>query len=231
MNKKMKFTLVGILATISIIIAVNFNRIKFVISILHIYKNNNIVSEQIDQKDKPIVENPLLNIVKNETPVDNNINHVDNQNHNSILPKKLEESTQSNEPAKYNKDPILESQSLVSIAALYNEKLESMESEFLRELEDLISRGYEEYNSGKISTSELGSKYLTEGSNLEKYSDRRFNALVKEMETKLIENGHDTNLVKYVNTYYKSFKAAKKDSILNKALKYKNNESIKIGGH
>ncbi|MBU5436830.1 hypothetical protein KQI42_02350 [Tissierella sp. MSJ-40] len=225
MKKKsnFKYFLIGILALIVVLIFINFDKIKFTIGMISSYskfKNKEDITnvDDVDDNKELIVENPLLKVIEKEESVDkedNSVDAVDNSNNNG-------ESNKNGKPGE-KKDAIEENtngKSYISIVSEYNSKFESLQTEFEGDLNALISKGYAEYKAGEISTAKLANKYISEGSKLEKESDNKFYAVLKEMEEELEDNGHDTSITKDVKSYYESFKSTKKNKLLTKGKKY-----------
>ncbi len=212
MKNKSKYVIIGILTLAYIIISLNFHKIKFALNIIDIYNTGNKYEKEIQEKEdiNDIVENPLYFIIETEKPVENpkyNADIVDNQD------KTIENNETNTNSLNQNK---IEKESLSNIADKYNKKLESLQNEFLDKLNDLISSGYEEYKSGKVSTTKLASKYISEGSNLEQECDKKVYSIIDELEKELIANDYDTSLVAEVKNYYKSFKQKEKERLFNK---------------
>ena len=105
------------------------------------------------------MDNPLLSIIETVDTVDNQDQAVDKS---------------TNDEDK--------NEQYVAIAKEYNEKFEDIHGTFDVELNSLISKGIEEYRIGKISSTALANKYLSQGSKLEKIADNEFNNIVKTME-------------------------------------------------
>lgn len=212
-----KYVLIGILALIVVLIFINFDKIKFTIGMISSYnkfKNEEDITSIEDNGDDKelIVENPLLKVIEKEESVDkedNSVDAVDNSNKNG-KPGDKKDAIEENSNGK----------SYISIVSEYNSKFESLQDEFEGDLNALISKGYAEYKSGEISTAKLANKYISEGSKLEKESDNKFYAVLKEMEKELEDNGHDTSITKDVKSYYESFKSTKKNKLLTKGKKY-----------
>src|SRR5690606_11288753 len=130
MKNRRFLILIGILGLIAIVIYMNFHRFKFALNMVSLYKNKSINHENEinDEEVKDIVENPLSKVTEIEEP-------VDNDGDDSQI---VEETTPSSKEDYQNK------QSLKTIANKYNEELGSIQNEFLKELNKLISSGYEE---------------------------------------------------------------------------------------
>lgn len=204
MKNRRFLILIGILGVIAIVVYMNFHRFKFALNMVSLYKNKSINHENEinDEEVKDIVENPLSKVTEIEEP-------VDNDGDDSQI---VEETTPSSEEDRQNK------LSLKTIANKYNEELESIQNEFLKELNELISSGYEEYKSGEVSTTKLATKYINEGANLEKICDKKVYATIDKMKKELKDNGHDTSLANEVEEYYEAFKQREKEKLFNKAL-------------
>ena len=228
MNRKNKFILIGIVIILYLIIVVNFHKIRFGLSLLHLYsqekKADNLPDETVTTK--PIVDNPLQNIldsIDNEDKLANSHNTqeesvdkpIDNVAH-------VEEQKKSRDIKDTKKtDVVLDNkESYISIVSIYNNKLLDLKSNFEDELDELIEQGIEEYSTGKVSNTKLANKYLSLGSDLEKSSDSRFNKVLKEMEKELKNNDHTTSIIKEIKDYYISFKNAKKTDLINRGMKY-----------
>lgn len=114
----------------------------------------------------------------------------------------------------------VDDKSYVSVVSDFNNKFGLLEKDYEAKLDSLIKVGYEEYKSGELSTAKLASKYINEGSRLEADCDANFNAMVKEMEKELKDNGHDTSVVKDLREYYSSYKKSSRSQLMGKAKKY-----------
>lgn len=210
MSRRNKLVLVGILAILYIIIALNFHKIKFAIGMLNLYSVES-KTESAEEKlnPSPPVENPLEIIIKTDDPVDKPSEPVDSED------KILEEESEKSPAPKLEEDK----KSYLSIVSDYNNKLEALRSEFEGELSALMAQAIEDYSKGESSTLQLASQYLSSGTRLEKSSDSRFNQVVKDMEKELKANGHDTSIIKDIRAYYTSFKSAKKSDLLGRGMK------------
>ena len=221
MKKKsnFKYVVLGILAVVAIVGFMNYDKIKFGLSMMKSYKEVKDLEKVVDSNDDEelAVENPLLEVLNQQGSVDNGEDDVDTEDSSSNEDKSNEgKDTSKEEPNK------LASKSYITIVSEYNEKFGDLQSEFEGALSGIISNGYAEYKSGDHTVASLANKYLSEGSRLEKQSDAKFNAILKEMEKELKANGHDTSITKDVKAYYNSFKNAKKNSLLSKGSKYVN---------
>ena len=209
MNRKKKLVLVGIIAIFYLIIAVNFHKIRFALSILNLYNQEKKTETVIDNpaNSKPIVENPLKDIVES----------VDDEDKPLVLQDSENDILANTEPEVIKEDNTVvhTKKSYTDIVNEYNSILEDLKSSFENELDALIQNGIEEYSKGDISGSKLANKYLSIGADLENSSDTRFNKVLKNMEKELKENGYSTSIVKEIKDYYTSFKNNKKVELIN----------------
>lgn len=215
-NRKKRLILIGILAVVYIIIAVNFHKIRFALSILRLYGHDKKIESPVgDNSDnKPIVDNPLKDILDSVDSVDKSGNTEDNPNGN------VDKSVENVGEQKNNPDIKDTDKSYISIISKYNIIFEELRSSFEGDLDTLIKQGIKEYSKGEISNTKLANKYLSIGADLEKSSDARFNKVLKEMEKELKSNGHDTSIVKDIKNYYTSFKDAKKTDLIERGMKH-----------
>lgn len=230
MSRKKKLVLTGILAIIYIVIALNFHKIKFAISMFNLYsietktETESTTSEQ-ENKAKSPVENPLEIIIQIDKPVDKQDEVVDSTDKSLESPDNGDDHIDhvtDNQPSKKPKPTNTKDDSkpsYISIVNDYNNKLEALRSDFEKELGDLMARAMADYSKGELSTIQLASKYLSSGTKLEKSSDSRFNEVVKDMEKELKTNGYDTAVIKDVKAYYTSFKETKKSDLISRGMK------------
>ncbi|WP_353095812.1 hypothetical protein [Tissierella praeacuta] len=216
-SRKNKLILIGILAIIYIIIAVNFHKIRFALSLLRLYGKEKKIESSIEddtniENNIPVVDNPIKNILNSVDNVDKPENTEDGTNGT------VDKVDTVNEEKKEitNKDT---KKSYISIINEYNIIFEDLKSTFESELNALIKESIKEYSKGETSNSKLANKYLSIGSDLEKSSDEKFNKILKEMEKELKNNGHDTSIVKDIKEYYTSFKNAKKMDLIARGMK------------
>lgn len=219
MKKKSKLIFIGILAIIFLIIAINFHKIRFVLSMLSLYNQEKKI-EFVDnnlENTKIVVDNPLQSILIVENNVDNIENNV------VVIPQNESYIEQNKEIVDKNDNKTNTSttkKSYINIIDEFNIKLESLRSTFEYELDSLIAQSFAEYVKGDISNISLASKYLLAGSKLEKSSDSKFNTVIKEMEKELENNGYSTSIVNNIKNYYISIKKAKKIDLINRGMKY-----------
>ena len=212
MKNKSKYIFNGVLTITCLIVLLNFHKIKFTLNMIKIFSESSKYEEETKNSEdiNDNVKNPLYSIIDSEKSVEGteyNIDAVDNQ-YGSI------ENNRTNiDSLKQNK---VERKSLSSIADKYNGKLVSIQVEFLDKLNILIDSAYREYKSGQIPTAKLASKYITEGSNLEKECDKKVYAIIDEMEKELIANDHDTLLAAEVKSYYRASKEREKEKLFSK---------------
>lgn len=218
-KKKSKLIFIGILAIIFLIIAINFHKIRFVLSMLSLYNQEKKI-EFVDnnlENTKIVVDNPLQSILIVENNVDNIENNV------VVIPQNESYIEQNKEIVDKNDNKTNTSttkKSYINIIDEFNIKLESLRSTFEYELDSLIAQSFAEYVKGDISNISLASKYLLAGSKLEKSSDSKFNTVIKEMEKELENNGYSTSIVNNIKNYYISIKKAKKIDLINRGMKY-----------
>ena len=219
MNRKNKLILIGIIAILYLVIVLNFHKIRFALSILHLYGQEKKMDSSLDTTSttKPIVDNPLQDILKS---VNNVGNHEDVDNNNDLVVDKSVDKVDSLKIKDKTSNIKNTERSYINIVSEYNNKLLDLKSTFEGELDALIQNGIEEYSKGQISSTKLANKYLSLGADLEKSSDLRFNKVLKEMEKSLKNNGHETYIIKDIKDYYISFKNTKKTEIIGRGMKY-----------
>ncbi len=219
MNRKNKLILIGIIAILYLVIVLNFHKIRFALSILHLYGQEKKMDSSLDTTSttKPIVDNPLQDILKS---VNNVGNHEDVDNNDDLVVDKSVDKVDSLKIKDKTSDIKNTERSYINIVSEYNNKLLDLKSTFEGELDALIQNGIEEYSKGQISSTKLANKYLSLGADLEKSSDLRFNKVLKEMEKSLKNNGHETSIIKDIKDYYISFKNTKKTEIIGRGMKY-----------
>lgn len=219
MNRKNKLILIGIIAILYLVIVLNFHKIRFALSILHLYGQEKKMDSSLDTTSttKPIVDNPLQDILKS---VNNVGNHEDVDNNDDLVVDKSVDKVDSLKIKDKTSDIKNTERSYINIVSEYNNKLLDLKSTFEGELDALIQNGIEEYSKGQISSTKLANKYLSLGADLEKSSDLRFNKVLKDMEKSLKNNGHETSIIKDIKDYYISFKNTKKTEIIGRGMKY-----------
>lgn len=224
MKRKNKLVLTGILAIIYIIIALNFHRIKFALSMFRIYSEEKKIESVDDNTEKThelVMDNPLESILSKVDNVDNTNENEDEKDETVDKPGgKGDVSGQSDKNDKGNVVKNDSKRSYESIINEYNIQFENLKAAFEGELDALIGQGVKEYKEGNLSTSQLASRYLSTGAKLEKISDDKFNSVLKNMEKELKANGHDTSIVKEVKSYYNSFKESKKSDLIGRGMKH-----------
>ena len=233
MNRKKKLIVTGILAIVCIIIAINFHNIKFAFSLFELYSDEKKVESIVgseDNGDSPVLVNPLEIILEEEEGVVGDVADVDEGNKDDKDDHSVEHPSKSTNnsakaydhsvehPAKSTNDSAKAYKEIISD---YNIELKNLRSDFEKELGNLISDGINEYSKDDLSVNQLASKYLFSGAKLEKESDSRFNAIVKDMEQELKANGHDTLIINQVKKYYHDFKNNKKTDLINRGMKRK----------
>ncbi|AOY75626.1 hypothetical protein [Clostridium formicaceticum] len=106
------------------------------------------------------------------------------------------------------------------IADNYRPRLERLEATALERIDVLFQRAHEEYNQqkaeGKVNKTQLARKYLQAAAMLEESVEGRFNELLKEMETELLQNQLPTDLVKEARDQYDQAIKQKKTSMFSK---------------
>lgn len=237
MKNKKNLIIIIVLATIFIVMAVNFHKIKFTVSILRLYnQERSIITPLDDQGNTEIpMDDPLKEILSSSNKIshdesikdDNNSDPSDNindyninisrpeTNKNKVENVKSLDSLTDKEPLK-NKTP----KPYIDIVVEFNKTLESLQSTFEGELKALVDQGIKEYSRGELSNNKLASKYISIGSELEKVCDSKFNKVIKEMERELKSNNHPSSISKDIKKYYNSFKDAKKADLINHGKKY-----------
>lgn len=241
MNKKIKLVFIISLLTLSLIIGINIDKIKFGISLLEIYRHSSPKEDLSSSRDKnnnikTPVENPLEKILGQAEAVDNptlagDIKDKPDPTKNDTsseeglikdLPinneKDAEKPVKNSGKAGEDTDNESAPRSLKSITEEYNREFLALQNEFEKTLSSLVFEAYNQYKSGQYSKSKLADIYLEKGVELEKSADKRFYALLKEYENDLEENSHDTTIVKELKTYYENFKMERKSEMINKGM-------------
>ena len=225
-NRNMKYILIISVFVGTLIIGINFDNIKFSLSMFDIYRNAKIEEKSNSPIKKEPVENPLLKIIENEKTVDN---MVGNSNTALDTPEKvvrleeveeIEEDSQkimSETSTADNVSNLVETRSIHTITKDYNDKLTNLQREFENELNILIKSAINDYNAG-VSNTKLANMYIEKGSELEKYSDAKFYSLLGEMEVELKENSHNTIIIDEVKLYYETFKSDKKALLMSEGI-------------
>ncbi len=106
------------------------------------------------------------------------------------------------------------------ILGVYKSRFEGLQGQQEGKLYSLLEQGKEEYISGgskKTSIVSLGPKYLKMANNLEKQTNREFNALINELETELRNNSYETGVVKEIRNYYNYCKKSLRARLVNEA--------------
>lgn len=203
---KGKYIILGILAIILVLIAVNWGNIKILIGIMSNKTESDINAEKIELDE---IKNPLLDIIE-EDKKDGKDSSPDNKDNADV--KKGDNTTESNP----DKDQLY-----TEILTKYNNKFETLQNDFEGQLDAMVREGYEEYKNGNVSKMKLAGKYMSMSQSLENESDANFNQVLKEMENELKDNGLDSDIAKDVGAYYKNYKEKKKIDILSKGSKVK----------
>lgn len=212
--KHVLLSIVGILCIVAIL---NLNKIKFLLNMFISYsKVNNENYEDLTNVDDDLVvkENPLLSIVDETDDRENIISDssIIDDNPNSNETKNNDDNDNSISKVKHK--------SYKSIISDFNNKFELLQKDYEAKLNNLVKSGYDEYTSGKVSKTKLATKYINEGSRLEKECDGNFNNMLKEMEKELETNGHDISIVKDLKEYYNSYKETRRSQLIGKAKGY-----------
>ena len=215
MDNKAKKIIIAILLIILVVIALNFQKIKFTLSMLDAFK----VTEDKDYVDedngKETLTNPLddfLHADQKELSESDEQENIETDN-DDILEQDTEgknDDEQANDTGKSKED----------IVRKYNEELASIQSKFEGDLYGLIGQAKDEYLQGNTNSTSLGFKYIGLATNLEQACDSQVYGIIDNMEKDLKDNGHTTELADYARSYYKSFKTAQKESLLSEVKKY-----------
>lgn len=227
MNLKLKtrIFIVVVLASIFLVLVLNVHKIKFGLSMLSIYNNRNkieVVQEIDSEKKLSPIRNPLEDILLSK----------DENNMDEVKSIELKPTETSKEPTPPNKT-ILESptntttientrKSYLKIIEEYNSTLVNLHVKFESDLNNLINQGIEDYRYESMSKSDLLTKYLNKGAELEKSSDKQFNSILKEMKKELEDNNHETSVIDKLSDYYNSFKMSKKNDIIDRGMAHMN---------
>lgn len=218
---KNKKTWVGIiiLLLIVLIVSINFHKIRFALSMLDIYTKNtkeSTISEDNQDETDPVVDNPLDSIVGAEPSVESTENNVDKANVHKAETDDIAQ-VEVNPVDKSEEKKQASTKSVKTIATKYNQELTEIQNNFQGELNSLVQEGYNEYKSGKLSTTQLANKYISQGASLEKKCDQLVYSHLEDIKKELKENGHDTSLVNEIKSYYENFKEKEKNKLFEKA--------------
>lgn len=235
-KNRVAYILVIILIFGVVVTYINLDKIRFVLSMMNSYKEtkNSQVNVDNNSPTPKVVENPLLKIINEDEIVDNSTSNEDKVEESPIQSLDSEEEDKSPDNVKPNEDFSIENNKVndtekptdtkvkdyKTIVTTYNEELASLQSEFEKELNNLIEAAINDYTSNNIPKTKLASKYITEGSKLEKSSDNKFYSLLKKMENELKANSHDISLIKDVAKYYENYKSEKKSSLISEGMEY-----------
>ena len=176
-------------------------------------KKTENIAEDHNEDENVVLHNPLESIINAENNKDDEIESVDVTSPSENKPKDTPPTSKPETDSK---------KSYISIVNDYNSKFESLRSNFEGDLNNLLVQGAADYSSGKVSSAKLAATYMSSGATLEKASDVKFKAIVKEMEKDLKNNGHDTAIVKEIESYYTSFKNSKKSALISKGMDHLN---------
>lgn len=199
----------------------NFHKIKFAFNMLSLYTKNTkertITEDDQDQRN-PVVDNPFDSIINSELPAEDteDLGESTEDNNENIDIDYVSQEEES--PV----DEILEKEeasrkSVKTIALKYNQELTDIQNNFQGELNSLVQEGYREYKSGQLSTTQLANKYISQGASLEKKCDKLVYSSLENIKKELKENGHGTDLVNELKSYYESFKEVEKNKLFDKA--------------
>lgn len=230
--KKRNMALILVLVAIAIVSFMNFDKIKFLFSMVDIYITEN---KEVEEETNPTVPvNPLdqFNLDElagedeNKDPSGLNSPEEDMkaEDENSVKAP-MEENKDKTEKNPTNKDPAKlnnkrDDNSLESIAIEYNSKFKSLQDEFLSSLDGLVAKAASEYLDESSSSTQIASKYISQASSLEKSCDVKMDSMLKDLKLELDKNGYETSLVADIKDYYRSFKKNKKTDFLNTAKKH-----------
>lgn len=179
MNKRKKtYLCMSILLFLVLLVAINFNKIKFMANMIGDYMNSgsDMGANINSNSDIGEIKNPL-----------NEVNE-----------------SQNNKGKQTNKDD----SNYVEVISKYNSEFEMLKSDFEAKLDSLVQVGFKEYSSGDISTSKLANKYITEGTRLEEEVDRNFNILLDKLKEELDSNDHSTDITKNLKAHYRDYKSS-----------------------
>lgn len=224
---------------ISIVLLLNFSKIKFVFNMLYIYLDP-IKSIENNKNSEKSINNPLKSLSEDPkhkskdkkdnipyaptTQKSNDNNSLDvseNEVHKDYAKSNVNIKDEHNTKIEENQSIDVKKKTLIDIATKYNKRFEALQTSYLNDLDNLISEASIDYNKGDLSASQIASKYISKGTDLEKSCDKKINSILKELENELTSNGHDTSLVQDVKSYYNSFKKNKKSDLLDKAKEYR----------
>lgn len=208
-KSKKKIILVASLLIILLVVILNLNKIKLALDVYNIYneeKDLDQASEEGEEDFDSEKENPLKPLLGDEDEEDPEETIADGDAESAEADKLSGQGAQDK--------PVKQSDPYIAIIDNYNGRLEGLQSSFQADINGLVSSAMDDYKSGSYSKSQLASKYLSAGSQLESASDKRFNALIQEMEGELESNGFDKEIVDEISIYYSNFKNAEKRAII-----------------
>lgn len=232
-KKRFKIIFPVVFTIIMLLSVFNSHRIKFLVDMVKIYnsteKGTNIVGKEPYETNPINIENPLEAIIKesaNKSPIGNKdkSNHIGSTPSNIVA--KPNDSTNKNISSISNKNEKTSDEkrekSVKEYSAIikkYNTALVELQADFQVDLDTMVKEGIADYNSG-MSYSQMFSKYLDYGANLEKNSDKKFNLVLKNIQKELRDNGHNTSIIGEIQDYYNSTKKAIKNDIINRGMKH-----------
>lgn len=214
-KKKTKYIVLGIVGILVILVLLNWGNIKFMFDMMNSYKKYEDVEKTPESEKEDAFEdkNPLLEAIEKEKVKTNSETQGTTEDEKDDSSSVNESNKKNENVEKPNKE------TYVTILSKYNDKFASLQSDYEGKLNSLVVEGYNDYKSGHISNSKLASKYIAQGRTMEKESDEKVNALLKEMERDLKANGLDTSIVKDVKNYYYEYKEMRRGEIMAKAKK------------
>lgn len=168
-------------------------------------------TDDYDETSTPKDEN-MASEVENEEAESQDDNSSNEQN---ML---TESGTSSDTPSTPTESHGNQNPTVAQISREYMKEFEAMEAQFRKNLESLVDLAIKDYNSGGYGKLDLADIYLQKGEFMEAESDRKFYILLSNLENKLIENSHNTKMVKEVESYYNQLKDYEKNRIIDKGM-------------
>lgn len=189
---------------------------------LVIDKDGNIVEEIAPEADENSEE-------ESETAEEETTEIVDagdqNQNENPELTEEEQERIESGEQTKQTSGKPIEKPTVASIKQKYMPTLKDLETQANNNLNALISKAYNEYqtkkkNGEKIEIGYFYNKYMGAALELEASTDAVFNSIVAIVEKDLEANGYDKGHAESLREQYEAAKEERRSSLLKKAKEF-----------
>ncbi len=153
-----------------------------------------------------------------ESEVENEGTESQGNNNSNEQNVSTESGTNSDNPSTPTGSSVNQNPTVAQISREYMKEFEDMEVQFRNNLESLVDLAIKDYNSGGYGKLDLADIYLQKGELIEAESDKKFYRLLSNLESKLIENSHNTKMVKEVESYYNKLKEYEKNRIIDKGM-------------